>query len=190
MVLLSALHLGSTPTVACVIALPEDTLCMVQMDMVGKESSFMKPGLKPACKEELAWAWDALSSSTCCKSLSVMVSGACVFQAGLIPEGGKPGKAVDGAISRRTMSSGKADFLANLALYPGAAPPVLPVISSFSPSETRKIVLNVRNFSICTGTTGRHHRIVSRLSFLVQHVERPRCEAAGLLCAVQMTVAG
>jgi Cofactor assembly of complex C subunit B, CCB2/CCB4 len=87
--------------------------------MTGKESAYMKPGLKPACKEELLWAWDALSSCTCCKSLSVMVSGACVFQAGLIPDGAKPGKVVDGAISRRAMSTGKANFLANIALFPG-----------------------------------------------------------------------
>jgi hypothetical protein len=79
----------------------------------------MKAGLKPACQDELKWAWEALSSCTCCKSLSVMVSGACVFQAGLLPEGGKPGKVVDGAISRRVMNTGRADFLANLALFPG-----------------------------------------------------------------------
>lgn len=91
----------------------------VQMDMVGKESSYLKSGLKPACKEELLWAWEALRSCTCCKSLSVMVSGACTFQAGLIPEGEKPGQVVDGTISRRVMSTGKADFLAKLALYPG-----------------------------------------------------------------------
>jgi hypothetical protein len=91
----------------------------MQMDMIGKESTYMKPGLKPACKEELRWAWDAISTCTCCKSMSVMVSGACVFQAGLIPEGAKPGRVVDGAISRRVVNSGKADFLANIALFPG-----------------------------------------------------------------------
>ena len=34
--------------------------------------------------------------------------------------------------------------------------PVLHVISSFSLSETQKKALNIRNFSICTGTTGTH----------------------------------
>ena len=31
---------------------------------------------------------------------------------------------------------------------------MLPVICEFSPSVTQKIVLNIRNFSMCTGTTG------------------------------------
>ena len=42
---------------------------------------------------------------------------------------------------------------AELEAHEGAAP-VLPVISYLSLSETQKIVLNIRNFPICTGTTG------------------------------------
>lgn len=48
-----------------------------------------------------------------------MVSRQCVFQAGILPEGGKPGQSVDGAISKKVMSTGKANFLANLVLFPG-----------------------------------------------------------------------
>lgn len=108
----------------------------------------MKTGLKAACKEELLWAWDALSSCTCCKSLSVVVSGACVFQAGLLPAGGKPGKVVDGPISRRAMSTGKADFLANLSLFPGELPPLLPLfgflLGSCCDNKLRAVVTRYR----------------------------------------------
>ena len=44
--------------------------------------------------------------------------------------------------------------------------PVLPVISSFSLTETQKIVLNIHNFSVCTGTTGACCRCLLQLLLL------------------------
>lgn len=89
------------------------------MPVTGKEVSYSQQGLKPVLKNEAAWAWEAISSSTCCKSMTIMYAGSCVFQAGLLPEGSKPGRAVNGSICKQVMQSGKANFLANLVLYPG-----------------------------------------------------------------------
>ena len=72
-----------------------------------------------------------------------------MFQAGLLPDGGKPGKSVDGAISRRAMSSGKADFLANLALFPGEAPPTLPPVFAAVLSRKRQISHTVWPLTWC-----------------------------------------
>lgn len=87
--------------------------------MTGKDVSYAQQGLKAAVKSEAVWAWESINSSTCCQSMSIMYSGACVYQAGLIPEDSKPGRAVNGTICRGVMQSGKANFLANLVLYPG-----------------------------------------------------------------------
>eukprot|EP00892_Ulva_mutabilis_P009259 jgi/Ulvmu1/6705/UM030_0037.1 len=90
-----------------------------QVNMIGKDVTFTQPGLKSAVKTEVAWAWDSIKSSTCCQSMTVVYAGTCVYQAGLIPEESKPGRAVNGSICRGVMKSGKANFLANLVLYPG-----------------------------------------------------------------------
>ena len=42
----------------------------------------------------------------------------------------------------------------------GAASAVLPAVSELSQRAAQKIVLNIRNFSICTGTTGAQPRVL------------------------------
>lgn len=50
----------------------------------------------------------------------VLHSGVCVMHAGLGAPGCTPGKAAAGPISKGVMKQGKANYLANLTLFPGA----------------------------------------------------------------------
>lgn len=95
-----------------------------QVKVTGKNVSYFKPGVKPVLKKEITWACDSIRSCTCCQSITIVYSGDTVFQAGLIPEDSKPGRPVNGTICRGVMKSGKANFLANLVLYPGALLPL------------------------------------------------------------------
>ncbi|CAI0627614.1 unnamed protein product [Linum tenue] len=91
---------------------------------------------------ELLWAWESLSSVTCCRCLVVVYDGTCILQIGVAaesPDG--EAQAVDaarlteGSVYQGVMKSGSQSYLANLSLYPGRSE--LP----FLPSNTQAVIL-------------------------------------------------
>jgi Cofactor assembly of complex C subunit B, CCB2/CCB4 len=99
---------------------------VAQVEPDGVDVSYTRDGTRSSAKVEMKWAWQALSSATCCRSLVVFHSGVCVFQAGLMPNGVKPGRGRVGRICENVMKAGKANYLANLLLFPGMRPVNLP----------------------------------------------------------------
>ena len=91
------------------------------MEPIGEEVSYLRTGLKRASATELRWAWEALNAATCCRTLVVLYAGTCILHEGLGPPGCKAGKAKGGTICDTVMKEGKANYLANLILFPGAA---------------------------------------------------------------------
>ncbi|GJT34309.1 protein cofactor assembly of complex C subunit B CCB4, chloroplastic isoform X1 [Tanacetum coccineum] len=91
---------------------------------------------------ELTWAWESLSTVTCCRSLVVVYDGVCVLQIGYASsnEGGEStvvdsSKLMQGSIYQGVVKSGSQSYLANLSLYPGKSQ--LP----FLPSNTQAVIL-------------------------------------------------
>nr|GEV34829.1 hypothetical protein [Tanacetum cinerariifolium] len=91
---------------------------------------------------ELTWAWESLSTVTCCRSLVVVYDGICALQIGYASsnEGGEPtvvdsSKLMQGSIYQGVVKSGSQSYLANLSLYPGKSQ--LP----FLPSNTQAVIL-------------------------------------------------
>ena len=90
------------------------------MEPGGEEGLYLRDGLKRPSALELRWAWESLSASSCCRSVVVFHSGACVLHAGRRPVGSRVGKAKAGPICQDVMQQGRANYLANLKLFPGA----------------------------------------------------------------------
>lgn len=98
----------------------------LQVDLDGAEVLYTREDLSARTSAELQWSWRALSAATCCRSVAVFHAGRCVLQAGLAPVGGARGGGKLGPLSEEVMKRGKANYLANLALYPGARAPRRP----------------------------------------------------------------
>ncbi|KAL5216898.1 hypothetical protein ABZP36_008299 [Zizania latifolia] len=101
----------------------------------GVECKRVGTGVSSSALRELLWAWDSLTSTTCCKSLVVVYGGVCVLQIGVAACSPEDGNAVtvdaqrfmQGSLHKNAMESKKQSFLANLALYPGRSElPFLP----------------------------------------------------------------
>ncbi|KAM0987348.1 hypothetical protein ACFX13_011686 [Malus domestica] len=110
----------------------------------GVECEQMHPNLPKTLLSELLWAWESLSSVTCCRSLVIVYDGRCILQIGFAAESSNgDGKAADvdadklmqGSLYRGVMKSGVQSYLANLYLYPGKSE--LP----FLPSNTQAVIL-------------------------------------------------
>ncbi|GMH39091.1 hypothetical protein BSKO_06989 [Bryopsis sp. KO-2023] len=86
--------------------------------------------------KELKWAWRALSSSTRCQSLVVFHQGEPVYQAGLRYRGTTMNAAKMGKICSQTQESGRANYLANLQLFPGGVE-----FLGFLPPNTQGVVV-------------------------------------------------
>lgn len=92
----------------------------MQVEPTGKAVKYVREGLKRRSVAELWWAWEALSSATCCRSLVVLHSDVCVLHAGLACPECRPGNAEPGKLCAEVIGRGKATYLGNLILFPGA----------------------------------------------------------------------
>ncbi|KAK4842703.1 hypothetical protein QYF36_026377 [Acer negundo] len=92
---------------------------------------------------ELLWAWESLSTVTCCRSLVVIYDSNCILQIGMAAESGNDdeyvtvdaSKLMQGSVYQGVMRSGSQSYLANLLLYPGRSE------LSFLPSNTQAVIL-------------------------------------------------
>ncbi|CAL5014495.1 unnamed protein product [Urochloa decumbens] len=109
----------------------------------GIECKRVGPGVSNSALHELLWAWNSLTTATCCKSLVAVYGGNCVLQIGVAagsPEDGNAltvdaQKFIQGSLYKSAMESKKQSYLANLALYPGRSE--LP----FLPANTQALIL-------------------------------------------------
>jgi len=83
----------------------------------------LHPALPAAAEAELRWLWASLSACTRTASLLVLYRGAVAFQAGLAPAGGARGaeRVLGAACVLEAQASGRANYFANLALFPARA---------------------------------------------------------------------
>ena len=89
--------------------------------MTGVSVAFASDAVSSAARAELQWAWSALSASTRCQSLVAFWDEACVAHYGMACDGCEPSRAsLEGPICKGVMQQGKANYLANLILFPGA----------------------------------------------------------------------
>eukprot|EP01018_Ginkgo_biloba_P002755 Gb_38027 [translate_table: standard] len=110
----------------------------------GVECNRVDPALPTKATAELFWVWDSLSGITCCQALVIVHNGTCLLQLGIASESaeiqGVPmfvdaHKLVQGSLCQGIQNSGKQNYLANLALYPGRFE--LP----FLPQNTQAVIL-------------------------------------------------
>jgi len=103
----------------------------VSVELFGDEVFFLHPDLDEPTQKELRWVWEALESSCLCGSLVVLSGQRRLMQAGrgtnqmdLGPEA-----PVLGPICSRAVETGKGNYLANMALFPGRVEfqPFLPI---------------------------------------------------------------
>jgi hypothetical protein len=109
-------------------------MVLLQVQPTGNNVFYLGGSLEDESKEELRWAWESIGAATCCCTLVALHSGVCILQAGLVCPGCKPGEASAGIICKDVMQRGQANYLANLALYPGA--PLLPIGQFANCSQT------------------------------------------------------
>ncbi|CAI0379562.1 unnamed protein product [Linum tenue] len=109
---------------------------------LGVECRMISSHLPDPLIAELLWAWESLSSVTCCRCLVVVYDGTCILQIGVAAES-PDGEALavdaarltEGSVYQGVMKSGSQSYLANLSLYPGRSE--LP----FLPSNTQAVIL-------------------------------------------------
>ncbi|GAA0158889.1 hypothetical protein LIER_38748 [Lithospermum erythrorhizon] len=110
----------------------------------GVDCQWISPRLPQSVTSELLWAWDSLSTVTCCRSLVVVYDGRCVFQIGVaaLSSSNKADamsvdttKLVQGSLYQGVITSSSQSYLANLSLYPGKSE--LP----FMPPNTQAVIL-------------------------------------------------
>lgn len=91
--------------------------------MMGKSVTFARDDLPPAARAEVLWAWHALSAATRCESVVAFWDGMCIAHHGLACDDCQPSSSSpEGPICKGVMQQGKANYLANLILFPGALP--------------------------------------------------------------------
>ncbi|XP_010548174.1 PREDICTED: protein COFACTOR ASSEMBLY OF COMPLEX C SUBUNIT B CCB4, chloroplastic isoform X2 [Tarenaya hassleriana] len=109
----------------------------------GVECEVVNSDLPAPIVSEFIWAWDSLSTSTCCRSLVIIYDGICLLQIGMAAESPEDrrlvtvntDKLMKGSVYKGVMKSGAQNYLANLSLYPGRSE--LP----FLPSNTQAVIL-------------------------------------------------
>jgi hypothetical protein len=87
----------------------------------GDEVAYTDPGLPPAARAELLWAWEALRGATRARTLVAFWRGRCVLHAGLAARGHDPAAARPGPLCAAAAASGAGNYLPKLALFPGRA---------------------------------------------------------------------
>ncbi|XP_076926855.1 protein COFACTOR ASSEMBLY OF COMPLEX C SUBUNIT B CCB4, chloroplastic [Bidens hawaiensis] len=106
----------------------------------GVECERIHFSLPDVVASELKWAWESLSSVTCCRSLVIVYDAICALQIGYASSNEGEGvvdsnKLMQGSIYQGVVKSGSQSYLANLSLYPGKSE--LP----FLPSNTQAVIL-------------------------------------------------
>ncbi|KAI3817577.1 hypothetical protein L1987_11372 [Smallanthus sonchifolius] len=111
----------------------------------GVECERIHSNIPDVVASELKWAWESLSTVTCCRSLVIVYDGICVLQIGYASASSSyegeppmvvdPSKLMQGLIYQGVVKSGSQSYLANLSLYPGKSE--LP----FLPSNTQAVIL-------------------------------------------------
>eukprot|EP00240_Pyramimonas_obovata_P015391 CAMPEP_0118956834 /NCGR_PEP_ID=MMETSP1169-20130426/61787_1 /TAXON_ID=36882 /ORGANISM="Pyramimonas obovata, Strain CCMP722" /LENGTH=303 /DNA_ID=CAMNT_0006904881 /DNA_START=173 /DNA_END=1084 /DNA_ORIENTATION=+ len=95
----------------------------------GEDVFYINPDLEEPAASELKWCWEAVKAASRCGSLVVLHDGKRLLQAGTAPTDIDLTSAPAlGVICDSVMSSGKGNYLANMALFPGRVEfePVLP----------------------------------------------------------------
>lgn len=128
------------------------------VELFGDVVNYLDPSLPPSAAQEAKWVWESLKSSTKCGSLLVVYDGERVLQAGVGPKGLTLDSATVelGDICKAVMKSGRGNYMANMALFPGRKEfePTLPINSQgvlVQPIGERGVVIaatgTVRGFS-------------------------------------------
>ncbi|EOY00279.1 Cofactor assembly of complex C [Theobroma cacao] len=113
------------------------------VDPQGVECQVFYSQLSEWVVSEIFWAWESLSTITCCRSLVIIYDCKCIVQIGAAaksPNDGEPvivdaAKLMQGSLCIGVLKSGAQRYLANLSLYPGRSE--LP----FLPSNTQAVIL-------------------------------------------------
>ncbi|KAG0451411.1 hypothetical protein HPP92_026426 [Vanilla planifolia] len=106
------------------------------------ECRLINSSLPEAAVLELLWAWESLSTATCCRSFVVVYHEDCLLQIGSAARSVSGDvvtvdvpKLINGSLYRGVIKSEKQSYLANLSLYPGKTE--LP----FFPANTQAVIL-------------------------------------------------
>ncbi|GAQ90546.1 hypothetical protein KFL_006530120 [Klebsormidium nitens] len=99
----------------------------VSVELDGVPCLRVSPSLPKAAKGELLWAWDLLQRATRCRALVVIYRNKVALQAGAARASERADEAAEidaselvrGKISSAVLRAGKANYFANLALFPG-----------------------------------------------------------------------
>ncbi|KAG0468365.1 hypothetical protein HPP92_017693 [Vanilla planifolia] len=90
------------------------------------ECRLINSSLPEAAVLELLWAWESLSTATCCRSFVVVYHEDCLLQIGSAARSVSGDvvtvdvpKLINGSLYRGVIKSEKQSYLANLSLYPG-----------------------------------------------------------------------
>lgn len=113
------------------------------VDPQGVECQVIYSYLPESVVSEIFWAWESLSTVTCCRSLVVVYNCQCIVQIGVVAKSQNDGeplavdaaKLMQGSLCQGVLKSGTQSYLANLSLYPGRSE--LP----FLPSNTQAVIL-------------------------------------------------
>lgn len=110
----------------------------------GVECKRVEATLPLKATAELYWVWESLANITCCQALVIVYKSSCVLQVGVAFESTTvqgeavsvdAPKLVQGSLCQGIWSSGKQNYMANLALYPGRFE------LSFLPQNTQAVIL-------------------------------------------------
>lgn len=106
--------------------------------LYGEDRFFLDPQLPQEAKAELTWCWDAIKGATTCGAVLVVHKGKRHMQAGITPAKAQLSAEAPplGPICERCMDTGKGNYLANLALFPGRVE-----FESFFPMNTQGILV-------------------------------------------------
>ncbi|XVF84857.1 hypothetical protein PTKIN_Ptkin17bG0073200 [Pterospermum kingtungense] len=118
-------------------------LILYQVDPQGVECQVICSQLPESAVSEIFWAWESLSTVTCCRSLVIVYECQCIVQIGVAAKSLNDGEALavdaaklmQGSLCQGVLKSGAQSYLANLSLYPGRSE--LP----FLPSNTQAVIL-------------------------------------------------
>lgn len=110
----------------------------------GVECKRVEVTLPAKAAAELYWVRESLANITCCQSLVIVYKSSCLIQVGVMSESATvqgeavsvdAPKLVQGSLCQGIWSSGKQNYMANLAIYPGRFE------LSFLPQNTQAVIL-------------------------------------------------
>ncbi|XP_039012651.1 protein COFACTOR ASSEMBLY OF COMPLEX C SUBUNIT B CCB4, chloroplastic isoform X1 [Hibiscus syriacus] len=131
---------------------------IIPVEPQGVERQVIYSHLPESVVSEIHWAWESLSTVTCCRSLVIVYDFQCIAQIGVAAKSlndNEPitvdaAKLMQGSLCQGVLKSGAQSYLANLSLYPGRTE--LP----FLPSNTQAVILQPlgdRGIAILGGDT-------------------------------------